>query len=87
MSGSSCLNIRRTNYNLVEDLQEFHDTSVDFIDDDNPFDKYEEYRFRTVATHSIIPEEEFFDAVMYTDFSDIVDDVIDNVHPGVVSNI
>jgi hypothetical protein len=73
--------------NSVEDLQEFHDTSVDFIDHDNPLDQYGEFRFRTVATHSTIPEEEFFDAVMYTDFSDIVDDVIDNVHPGVVSNV
>jgi hypothetical protein len=45
--------------NVVEDLQEFHDASVDFIDHDNPFDEYGEYRFRTVATHSTIPEEAF----------------------------
>jgi hypothetical protein len=45
--------------NVVEDLQEFHNTSVDFIDHDNPFDQYGEYRFRTVATHSRIPEEAF----------------------------
>jgi hypothetical protein len=73
--------------NVVEDLQAFYDTSVDFIDHDNPFDQYGEYRFRTVATHSTILEEAFFDAVMYTDFSDIVDNVIDNVHPVVVSNV
>jgi hypothetical protein len=73
--------------NVVEDLQEFHDTSVDFIDHDNPFDQYEEYRFRTVATHSTIPEEAFVDAVMYTDFSDIVDDVIENVHLAVVNSV
>jgi hypothetical protein len=73
--------------NVVEDLKEFHDALVDFIDHDNPFDQYGEYCFHTVATHSTIPEEEFFDDVMYTDFSDIVDDVIDNVHPGVVSNV
>jgi hypothetical protein len=29
----------------------------------------------------------FFDAAMYTDFSDIVDNVIDNVHLVVVSNV
>jgi hypothetical protein len=35
-----------------------------------------------------IPEEEaFFDAVMYTDFSDVVDNVIDNLHLAVVSNV
>jgi hypothetical protein len=73
--------------NVVEELQEFHYTSVYFIDHDNPFDQYGEYRFRTVATHSTILEEELCDAVMYIDFSDIVDDVIDNVHPGVVSNV
>jgi hypothetical protein len=50
--------------NVLEDLQEFHATSVDFIDHDNPFDQYGEYRCRTVATHSTIPEEEFFDVVM-----------------------
>jgi hypothetical protein len=60
---------------------------VDFIDHDNPFDQYGEYRFCTVATHSTIHDEDFFDAVMYTDFSDIIDDVIDNVHLAVVSNV
>jgi hypothetical protein len=73
--------------NVVEDLQEFHDTSLDFIDHDNPFDQYGEYRFRTIATHSTIPEEAFFDAVMYTAFSDIVNNVIDKAHPAVVSNV
>jgi hypothetical protein len=44
--------------NVDEDLNGFHDTSVDFIDHDNPFDQYGEYRFRTVATHSTIPERQ-----------------------------
>jgi hypothetical protein len=39
------------------------------------------------CTHSTIPAEAFFDAVMYTAFSDIVDDVTDNVHLAVVSNV
>jgi hypothetical protein len=59
---------------------------VDLVDHDNPFDQYGEYRFSTVATHSTIPEEEYFYTVMYTDFSDMVDDVIDNLHLAVVSN-
>jgi hypothetical protein len=46
-----------------------------------------EYRYRTVATHSTIPEEAFFDAVMYTKFSDTVDYGIDSVQLEVVSNV
>jgi hypothetical protein len=45
--------------NVAKDLQEFHDTSVNLIDHDNPFNQYGEYRFRTVATHSTITEVEF----------------------------
>jgi hypothetical protein len=31
--------------NVVEDLQEFHDTSVDLTDHDNPFHQYGEFDF------------------------------------------
>jgi hypothetical protein len=67
--------------NVVEALQEFYDTSADFIDHDNPFDQYGEYRHRTVAKHSTLPEEEFFDKVQCFDFDDLVDDLLDELHP------
>jgi hypothetical protein len=73
--------------NAVEDLDAFHDTSVADVYHDNPFNQYGEYHFLTAATYSTIHEEGFFDAVMYIDFSDIVDDVIDTLHPEVVTNV
>jgi hypothetical protein len=41
------------------------------------FDHYGEYQHRTVATHSLATEEEFFDALEYFEVADIVDDIID----------
>jgi hypothetical protein len=52
---------------------------VDF--EHEPFDQYGEYRHRTVATHSLISEEEFFDALEYFEVADIVHDIIDTLHP------
>ena len=49
--------------NVVANLEDFHDPSIDIIDHDNPFDMYGEYRHRTVAKHSTVPEEAFFDAL------------------------
>jgi hypothetical protein len=73
--------------NIVEDLQAFHDTSVDDVDHDNPCHQYGEYCFRTVTTHNTIHEEAFFDAVINTDFNDMVDDVIDILNPEGASNV
>jgi Reverse transcriptase (RNA-dependent DNA polymerase) len=74
--------------NVVEDLQEFHDTSMDVVDHGNPFDQYGEYRYRTIANHnSKNLEEEFFDALSYVDIDEIVDDVIDLVNPEMVKNV
>ena len=44
----------------------YHDTSIDDHEDAN-FDQYGEYRHRTIATHTTIPEVEFFDAMEYID--------------------
>ena len=74
--------------NVVDDIEAFHDPTVDVIDHDNPFDAYGEYRHRTVATHSLVDgEEEFFDACEFVDFDDMVDDLIDSLrHPFELNN-
>jgi hypothetical protein len=46
-----------------------------------------EYRHRTVAKHGTFPEEAFFDKVECFDFDDLIDDLIDEVHPKLVSDI
>jgi hypothetical protein len=38
-----------------------------------------------LATHTIVPEEECFDAIEYVDFNDLVDDFMDLLHPESVS--
>jgi hypothetical protein len=66
--------------NIIENIEEFHDTSVDDHEDPN-FDQYGEYRHRTVATHTTLPDAEFFDAMEYIEFDDFVEDLIDVVNP------
>jgi hypothetical protein len=72
--------------NDIDDLEKFHDTSIDDNEHEH-FDQYGEYRHRTVATHSTLPEEEFFDAIEYIDFDDLVDDLFDTIHPERVNDI
>jgi hypothetical protein len=72
--------------NDIDDLEKFHDTSIDDNEHEH-FDQYREYRHRTVATHSTLPEEEFFDAIEYIDFDDLVDDLFDTIHPERVNDI
>jgi len=66
--------------NIIENIEEFHDTSIDDHEDAN-FDQYGEYRHRTIATHTTIPEVEFFDAIEYIDYDEYIDDLMDVVHP------
>jgi hypothetical protein len=73
--------------NIIEDIAVFHDLSIDLIQHDNPFDDYGEYRHRTVATHNLLDEEEFFDSMECVDYDDLVDDFIDAHNPTVVDNI
>jgi hypothetical protein len=69
----------------IHDLAEFHDPSED--DHENyHFNQYGEYCC-TVATHSTCFEEEFYDACEFLDFEDQVDDLMDAVHPELVSDI
>jgi hypothetical protein len=42
------------------------------------------YCHRTVATHHICLEEEFYDAREFIDFDEQVDDLLDTIHPDIV---
>ena len=68
------------NDNIIENIEEFHDTSIDDHEDPN-FDQYGEYRHHTVAKHNTLPEAAFFDAMEYIEFDDFVGDLIDVVNP------
>jgi hypothetical protein len=72
--------------NVIENIEEFHDTLLDTVDHDDPFDQHGEYRYRTIA-HSLIQEEEFFDAVEYSDYDVLVDDLMDTLYPEEVKDI
>ena len=73
-------------YNSIKELEKWYDPEVDVIYHDNPFDAYGDYRHRTIATHSVVAEEEFFDAEEYISIDEHVDNVIDFIHPMVVAN-
>jgi hypothetical protein len=51
------------------------------------FNQHGEYQHRTDATHTIVPEEEFFDAIEYVDFNDLVDAFMDLLHPESVIDV
>jgi hypothetical protein len=75
-----CFVCSRRYYRIVYPFIKFHDTSqVDF--EHGHFDQYGEYQHRTAATHSLVSEEEFFDALEYFEVADIVDDIIDTLRP------
>ena len=72
--------------NVISDLQLFYDADVDEVHHSH-FDDHGNYRHRTVATHNMHHEPEFFDVYEYPDYVDVVDDIIDAHHPEVVHNI
>jgi hypothetical protein len=51
------------------------------------FDQHGKYQHHTVATHTIVPEDEFLDSIECVDFDDLVDDFMDLLHPESVSVI
>jgi hypothetical protein len=71
--------------NINDNIDKFYDPLEDTPEHEYHFDQHEEYQHRTVATHTIVPEEEFFDAIEYVDFDDLVDDFMDLLHPESVS--
>jgi hypothetical protein len=66
--------------NNNDNIQEFYDPVEEIPEHEYNFDQYGEYRHCTVATHNVIPEEEFFDANEFVDYDDLVDDLVDNLH-------
>jgi hypothetical protein len=71
--------------NINDNIDRFYDPWEDTPEHEYSFDQQGEYQHRTVATHTIVPEEEFFDAIEYIDFNDLVDAFIDVLHPESVS--
>jgi hypothetical protein len=67
--------------NINDNIDKFYDPLEATPEHEYHFDQHEEYRHRTVATHTNIPEEEFFDAMEYVDFDDLVDNFMDLLHP------
>jgi hypothetical protein len=53
----------------------------------SPFDQYGEYRHRTITTHIIEPEAEFFDATEILSYDDHVDNFFDALHPNEVQMV
>jgi hypothetical protein len=70
----------------LDDLATFYDPSEEDLEELH-FYQYGEYRHRTIATHHTCCEEEFYDACEFLDYDDQVDDLLDTVHPEIVSDI
>jgi hypothetical protein len=73
--------------NDIDNLEEFHDTSMDFIDHDKHFDMYGSYRHCTIAQQSTSQEDIFVDAVEYCDNDNMVETLMDILNPHVFSDI
>jgi hypothetical protein len=56
-------------------IQEFYEPVEEIPEHEYNFDQFGECQHRTVATHNVIPEEEF------VDYDDLVDDQMENLHP------
>jgi hypothetical protein len=52
---------------IVDDAEQFHDTSQVEFDHENHFDQVGKCQHQAVATHHIIPEEDFFDSMAFID--------------------
>jgi hypothetical protein len=71
----------------IDNLEEFHDTSMDFSDHDNLFDIYGEYRHRTIAQHFSYQEDIFVDAVEYCNNGNMVEGLMGIFNQHVFSDI
>jgi hypothetical protein len=68
-------------------LTNFDDPLEDTPENEYNFDQHRGYQYHTVATHTIVPEEEFFDAIENVDSDDLVDNLMDLLHPESVSDV
>jgi hypothetical protein len=72
--------------NNIDDMEQFYDAEMDAVSD-SPFDQFGDYRHRTIATHIIEPEAEFFDATEILSYDDRVDNFFDALHPNEVQMV
>ena len=72
--------------NVIEDMHHFYDAKIDTVSD-SPFDAHGNYRHRTIATHTLLGESEYFDAYEYPDLDDVVDNLMDHHHPTLVQAV
>jgi hypothetical protein len=70
---------------IKNNIDQFYDPLKDTPEHRYHFDQHGEYQHRTVATHTIVPEEDLFDAIEYVDFDDLVEDSMDFLLPESVS--
>jgi hypothetical protein len=66
--------------NINDAIDQFYDHLEDTPKNENHFDPHGKYHHCTVATHTIIPNKAFFDAIEYVDFDALVDDFMDLLH-------
>jgi hypothetical protein len=67
--------------NEIESFEDFHNLTLNVVDQVDHFNYYGEYQSRMVATHHQVEEKEYFDTFEYNDFDNLVDELIDSVHP------
>jgi hypothetical protein len=72
--------------NVISDLHKFYDQDIDKVPHGN-FDAHGNYLLRTVATHLVQSEPEFFDVHKFLAFDDIIDDILDSLNPSIVEDI
>jgi hypothetical protein len=72
--------------NVILDLQKFYDQDIDEVPHGN-FDAHGNYLHRMVATHLVQPEPEFFDVHEFLAFDNIIDNIVDSLHPSLVEDI
>ena len=72
--------------NVISDLHKFYDPDIDEVYHGN-FDDKGNYLHRTVATHLVQPEPEFFDVHEFLPVDDLIDDIMDSLSPTIVQDI
>jgi hypothetical protein len=69
-----------------DDFAAFYDPSEE-DHEERHFDQYQEYWHHMAANHHICFDEEFYDACEFFEYEDQVNDLLDTVHPEIVSAI
>ena len=72
--------------NTIDNMEHFYDAEEDEVHH-SPFDMQGQYRHRTVATHTVLGELEYFDAYEYPDYHDLIDNILDYHHPAIVQAV